>query len=65
MVLQKKIENNEQDATENKFMLQYLCVTCVGGLNNNSICIAVSRCVSCSYFNKKASGYDFSLKNIL
>ena len=64
MVLQKKIENNEQDATENKFMLQYLCVTCVGGLNNNSICIAVSQCVR-TYFNTKASGYDFLLKKIL
>ena len=64
MVLQKKIENNEQDATENKFMLQYLCVTCVGGLNNNSICIAVSQCVR-TYFNKKASSYDFLLKIIL
>ena len=64
MVLQKKIENNEQDATENKVYVQYLCATCVGGLNNYSICIAVSRCVR-TYLNKKASGYDFLLKNIL
>ena len=51
----KKIENNEQDATENT----YVC-----GLNNNSKCIAVSRRVRI-YLNKKSSGYGILLKSIL
>ena len=63
MVLQKKIENNEQDATENQVYV-IIPMSNLCGLNNNSICIAVSRCVR-TYFNKKASGYDFLLKNIL
>ena len=63
MVLQKMIENNEQDATEKKvFVVIPLCNLC--GLDNNSNCIAVSRCVR-TYLYKKSSGYDFLLKYIL
>ena len=58
----KKIENNEQDATEKPPCIIPMCNLC--GLNNNSICIAVSRCVRI-YLNKKASSYDFLLKDIL